>query len=612
MSKTKTTMLQAGTILEDKWIIMELIGKGAMGEVYRAHQTNLKRDVAIKVISEDVMSELEDDPAEIDIAVGRFQREVQTMAQVRHTNVLNIYDYGEVEDGLDQEGSRTAFIVMEYIPGNSLRFTLTEDGLDDVPAEYAHWIEKFYLPILDGVETLHNNGIVHRDLKPENIFMDGDVPKIADFGLARSHHMKAVTTSIEMLGTLAYMSAEQSADFKNAGFPADIYALGKILFEAVHGTLTKKILPFTSVSIENPQTDFLIEINEVIRKATSDNATGRYQTIPELRAALQKVLSHYRSAEKHMPEGAKIDARPGTFTAIPLNRWAPVAILILIIAVITGSIYLTENQKSSVSLEENTYADHTGFSAEQQIFSVKTYQELQNTLTGRDGSRMVLTGTSGTTTESQLFYMDKQKVTNFMFVEFLNSLRDQLSVKNGVVRQGGTIISYITKGSSEDEAIIYQHDRFHLGDQSVGNKPVVRVTFHGAHLYAASHGKNLLSDEEWRFAYRFHAGITTSDSAESNRTEKESVLTMMHDTPLAPSQGPDIMTLDDMGKELKEWVSMSAYPAEGTKRASDTTYEAGVIDVEKLAPDKFPSRRAPWEGFDDVGFRTKIPIIIEQ
>jgi formylglycine-generating enzyme required for sulfatase activity len=187
-----------------------------------------------------------------------------------------------------------------------------------------------------------------------------------------------------------------------------------------------------------------------------------------------------------------------------------------------------------------------------------------------------------------------------------------LSVKNGVVRQGGTIISYISNRSSEDEAIIYEHDRFHLGDQSVGNKPVVRVTFHGAHLYAASHGKNLLSDEEWRFAYRFHAGNTKSDSAESNRTEKESVLTMMHDTPIAPSQESDIMTLDDMGKELKEWVSMSADPAEGTKTASDTTYEAGVIDVEKLAPDKFPSRRTPWEGFDDVGFRTKIPIIIEQ
>jgi len=250
------------------------------------------------------------------------------------------------------------------------------------------------------------------------------------------------------------------------------------------------------------------------------------------------------------------------FAGIPRSLLLTGEIILLILLVFTGIYYFAENQKHSIGLEENTYTDHTGFSAEQQIVSVKRYEDLQSTLIGTDGSRMVLTGTAGIATESQPFYMDEKKVTNFMFVEFLNSLRDQLSVKNGVVRRGETIISYIASGSSEDEAIIYEHNRFHLGDQSVGNRPVVRVTFHGAHLYAAGYGKDLLSDEEWRSAHRFHATTFKSDSADGNRTEKENVVTMMHDTPRVPLKGPDIMVLDDMGQELKEWVSISDNPAE--------------------------------------------------
>jgi serine/threonine-protein kinase len=78
MEKLQNATFEPGKVLDNKWIIIELIGKGAMGEVYRAHQTNLKRDVAIKIISKDVLSEIEDDPDEIEVAFGRFQREVQT------------------------------------------------------------------------------------------------------------------------------------------------------------------------------------------------------------------------------------------------------------------------------------------------------------------------------------------------------------------------------------------------------------------------------------------------------------------------------------------------------------------------------------------------------
>jgi len=609
MSSAETFTLKPGTVLEDKWIIIELIGKGAMGEVYRAHQTNLKRDVAIKIISQKVMSELEDDPEELDIAFGRLQREVQTMAQVRHLNILTIYDYGDALDEGDPDSARTAYIVMEYIPGNSLRFTLSEDGLDDVPEEYGTWINMYFMPILDGVEILHNNRIVHRDLKPENIFMDGNIPKIADFGLARSHHMKAVTTSIEMLGTLAYMSPEQCADFKTADFTTDIYALGKILFEAGQGTITEKTIPFTSVFFKNPQSPFLIELNEIIKKATAESPDNRYQSIPEMKSALLKALE-LLGAKSNQEQNNQSETRRFTrITTIP-HVWLAVGGVIAVIAVgAMGMYHLFDNREPSSGLDETPYSAHGDLLHGQQVISVGSVDELEKTMIGRDGSRMLLTGEVDEEISVKPFYMDEQKITNFLFVEFLNSLGDTLSVKNGVIRQGDTIINYIGSGSSEEDAIVFKHDRFHLKDQRDGSKPVVRVTYHGAHLYAASHGKDLLSEEEWRYAYRFHGDNTSSDSTEKSQKEAINGPAMMHATTVVSSKKSTNSVLDDMGKGFKEWVRISEHSAAGKETTTKASYNAGVIDERRLTPNDLPSKRAPWEGFDDVSFRTKVAII---
>ena len=95
------------------------------------------------------------------------------------------------------------------------------------------WLLEYFLPILDGVEALHGEGIVHRDLKPENFLLDGKIPKIADFGLARSVKLEPVTRSTDMKGTPLYMPEEQFVDFRRADQLSDIYALGKILFEVL-------------------------------------------------------------------------------------------------------------------------------------------------------------------------------------------------------------------------------------------------------------------------------------------------------------------------------------------------------------------------------------------
>jgi len=613
MDQPQNATFKPGKVLDDKWIIIELIGRGAMGEVYRAHQTNLKRDVAIKIISDDVMAEIADDPEELDIAFGRFQREVQTMAQVRHTNILTIYDYGEIKDVDGSGESRIAYIVMEFIPGNSLRFTLAEDGLDDVPELYAEWIGDYFMPVLDGVETLHNNKIIHRDLKPENIFLDGDIPKIADFGLARSQQMKAVTCSIEMLGTLAYMSPEQCADFKYAGYATDIYALGKILFEAVHGTLSKKAVPFTSVRIDNPQTPFLQEMSTVIEKATAEKPGNRYQTVQELRSDLQQALAGFNGGGNGKPVEVSAEKSPRKMVTDRQIKIFGAGVLLLIALVVAVDFYdLFFKVDPSPGLDEKVYIEKSDESVERHTVTVENDTIPAETFLGRDGSQMVLTGNATNKTDKKsLFYMDNRKITNFLFLEFLHNIEERISVKNGIVRHDGKIVIYIGNGSAAEDKIIFDHDTFHLKNQDDGSQPVLRVTYHGAQMYAEQYGKELLTDKEWRSGYQYYLKKTRQREAviSSKAAPQENFTMMMHYSPPAAEEKERIRVLDNMGETVKEWVRVTKSADLQAAQAGADTPVSGVMDASRAEDGGQALLRFPWEGFEDVGFRTKIPII---
>jgi len=222
-----------------------------MGEVYLARQLNLNRDVAIKVISDKCLRSLEGDETEKEKILQRFRREVQTMSQVRHPNVLQTFDYGQTLVKKNDSEIYLEYIVMEYVPGATLNFTMSEEGFGANEEQIKKWLTNYFLPILDGVQALHNSGIVHRDLKPENVLMDGDIPKIADFGLARSCRLRPVTQSVDIQGTMNYMPSEQFLDFKRADQRSDIYSLGKMLFEALSGNILKEIVPFKEVGLVN-------------------------------------------------------------------------------------------------------------------------------------------------------------------------------------------------------------------------------------------------------------------------------------------------------------------------------------------------------------------------
>ncbi|MCG6950199.1 MAG: protein kinase [Acidobacteria bacterium] len=234
----------AGTTL-GHFRVVELIGKGGMGEVYRARDERLDRDVAIKVLPEAVANDPE--------RMRRFEREAKALAALNHPNIATVFGLETVESGTDsdadsdagaslrpQDPSLRSFLVMELLKGASLRELISKGGITTGKAvEYAR-------AIADGLAAAHEKGIVHRDLKPENIFLtsDGRI-KILDFGLAKLKLPEAELTTETptatldtspgaVMGTMAYMAPEQ-VQGQAADHRSDIFALGVVLYEMFTG-----------------------------------------------------------------------------------------------------------------------------------------------------------------------------------------------------------------------------------------------------------------------------------------------------------------------------------------------------------------------------------------
>ncbi len=321
MSNSTTNQIKIGTILGDKWVILEFIAKGGMGEVYRAHQINLNRDVAIKSISKQWIESIEDDDEEVETALQRFQREVQAMAGIHHPNVLQIFDYGLESIPNSVSAEKINYIAMEYVPGDTLRETMSEEGFEPEDDLTREWIEKYFLPVLDGVEAVHNKDMVHRDIKPENVLMDGIIPKITDFGLSRSCRWKGVTQSMDFKGTIMYMAPEQLADFRRTDHRADIYSLGKILYETIVGKIstTSNPIHFKRVGLKKPETPFFKAMDQIIQKATAENKEDRFQSIEEFRNNIVKALHIFK----------KQNNKSRSFLAHPKWIWSGIFIAVL-------------------------------------------------------------------------------------------------------------------------------------------------------------------------------------------------------------------------------------------------------------------------------------------
>ena len=213
-------LLSAGARLGPYEILSPLCA-GGMGEVYRARDSRLERDVAVKVLPEGLVADAE--------SLSRFEREAKAVAALSHPNILAIHDFG-------REG-RVAYAVMELLEGETLRDKLSGTIPQRKALEYA-------LQVAQGLAAAHERGIIHRDLKPENIFVTRDgMVKILDFGLAKSLSKPGAeaeastatgTRTGVILGTVGYMSPEQARGLP-ADHRSDIFSFGAIFYEMLSG-----------------------------------------------------------------------------------------------------------------------------------------------------------------------------------------------------------------------------------------------------------------------------------------------------------------------------------------------------------------------------------------
>ena len=567
-------LFDSGSVIDNKWVLIERIGKGGMGEVFHAHQLNLKRDVAIKVISEEILQNLEENPEEVTNAMERLQREVQTMAQVRHPNVLQIYDYGSIKVQKKGSSEQVQYIAMEYVPGNTFRYTMSEEGFDDETELLVDWLQQYFLPVLDGLEAVHAHDIVHRDIKPENILMDGEMPKIADFGLARSPKLRAVSNSWDVKGTMPYMAPEQFADFRKANFAVDIYSLGKMLYEAINGKLNPKMVPFKTVALENPKTNLLKAMDGIIRKATDEDHRKRYQTVAELRQAILNALKSVHEEEK----------LPRSHVRLPAYvRWLWAGIAIVLIVVGGMTIYHLVG-----SVPEKAITTSAEVSDEDKNTSKPKPEKLTPTWVGEDGREMVLVNGS----EADLgFYVDPTLVTFHHYVVFLNEVSDTLEVIDGVVRNNKDIWIYLGDGSAPSDQITYQHLRFHLRQADRAPKPVIRVTWLGAQAYARHYGKRLPTYDEWQLLSQQFPIVPDSMQGTANVSNGAMHSHMEMNKPTKN----DGQSQQGEGQiVVKEWLAVK----------SDSSSTSRVVEWSAGNTQQSVTKRHPWEGFYDVGFRT--------
>jgi tRNA A-37 threonylcarbamoyl transferase component Bud32 len=267
--------------------ILELIGRGGMGAVYKARQKSLDRLVALKVLP----PEIGRDPA----FAERFAREAQAMARLGHPHIVPIHDFGQ-RDGL-------FFFLMEYVDGLNLRQLL--DSGNVTPKEALAIVPQ----ICDALQFAHDQGIVHRDIKPENILLDrrGQV-KIADFGLAKLvgrggvDDTPAETAATEkIMGTPQYMAPEQREHPAEVDHRADIYSLGVVFYQMLTGELPLG-------KFEPPSYKVLIDVrlDEVVLRALEKEPRRRYQQVSEVKTQVETIVA--TPAPSQQPRTTRIDA----------------------------------------------------------------------------------------------------------------------------------------------------------------------------------------------------------------------------------------------------------------------------------------------------------------
>ena len=294
--------------------ILELLGHGGMGAVYKARQKHLDRFVALKILSPHISH----DPA----FAERFAREARSLARLNHTRIVSVYDFGQTKDGL-------YYFIMEFVDGTDLRRVIQTGEI--APREALAIVPQ----ICEALQFAHDEGIVHRDIKPENILLDkkGQV-KIADFGLAKLLDLPAtaytLTNPQQRMGTPHYMAPEQIERPHDVDHRADIYSLGVVFYEM----LTRE-LPIGRFAPPSKKVHVDVRLDDVVLRTLEKEPERRYQHASEVKTDVETIKADGGSAKPASDLTGQI--RP----SVPVkNRMEKHITLVAVINIVFGTLGL--------------------------------------------------------------------------------------------------------------------------------------------------------------------------------------------------------------------------------------------------------------------------------
>jgi eukaryotic-like serine/threonine-protein kinase len=337
--------------------ILEKLGEGGMGIVYKAHDTKLNRTVALKFLPSHIGTD--------ETEKRRFINEARAASTLDHSNICTIYSIEETEDG-------QIFIVMAYYEGMSLKEKIEQGPL---PLKD---VVNYAIQIASGLQKAHEKGIVHRDLKPANIFITNDDQiKIIDFGLARVAERTLLTKSGTTLGTVPYMSPEQAQGHK-VDHRTDIWSLGVVMYEMITGqrpfkseyetALVYSILNEDPEPVTGLRSGVPMALENIIMKCLEKVPQHRYQQIGESIVDLRKVERELDSGIQSDRPGTSVPARSTGKRLKPIKYGVPVALVLLLalyvffvdtpaVAELDGSIAVLPFENLSPEPEDEFFAD---------------------------------------------------------------------------------------------------------------------------------------------------------------------------------------------------------------------------------------------------------------